>query len=413
MSVSRCQAEPQRRAAYNEMGLTAPTREAYRAGHFDEPFHEGRRVTAPLRVGVVGCGLIAQVMHLRHLRELADRFEVVALCDVAPEPLEFAGRMFPAARRHAAWSDLLAEPLDAVLVLTPGSHAPVAIAAAELGLHVFVEKPMCFSVPEGEAMIAAADGSGVALMVGYMKRYDPAYQQVAATLERESLSFARITTLESPIEPYALHHPLSARGTVEPALLAELVADDERRLAVAVDDAAGPAVRRAYRTILLDSMIHELNGVRGLLGEPDVLHFARIWGDPPGVTVSASFGGVEVVFMWIDLPGAPRYLQDWSFYGPLQRTGLIFPSPLLHGMPTELVVEGGDAAGIASWRTEHTVSYDEAFKRELVEFHAAISEGRGPATDGEDGLRDVALAQAIVRCHVEGAAVAEPSAAAC
>ena len=364
-----------------------------------------------LRVGVVGCGLIAQVMHLRHLRELDDRFEVVALCDVAPEPLEFAGHLFPAARRHARWTDLLAEPLDAVLVLTPGSHAPVAIAAAELGRHVFVEKPMCFSVREGEEMVAAADKAGVVLMVGYMKRYDPAYQQLATMLEPDALTCARITTLESPIEPYALHHPLSAPGTVEPGLLADLVADDERRLAVAVG-APEPHVLRAYRTILLDSMIHELNGVRGLLGEPDILHFARIWGAPAGLTLSASFGDVEAVFLWIDLPGAPRYTQDWSFYGPERRSALVFPSPLLHGMPTELVVEGGDVDGIASWRTEHTVSYEEAFKRELVEFHEAVVDDRDPVTDGADGLRDVAFAEAIVRCHVEGRPIERPTAGA-
>ena len=361
-----------------------------------------------LRVGVVGCGLVAQVMHLRHLRELDDRFDVVAVCDIAPEPLAFAGHVFPDARCHVRWADLLAEPLDAVLVLTPGSHAPVAIAAAELGRHVFVEKPMCFSIREGEEMVAAADKAGVVLMVGYMKRYDPAYQRLAATLEPDALTCARITTLESPIEPYALHHPLSAPGTVDPELLAELVADDERRLVAAIGETE-PHVLRAYRTILLDSMIHELNGVRGLLGEPDVLHFARIWGAPSGLTISASFGGVEVVFLWIDLPGAPRYEQDWSFYGAERRTSLVFPSPLLHGMPTALVVEGGDVDGIASWRTEHTVSYEEAFKRELVEFHAAVAGGRAPATDGADGLRDVALAEAIVRSHVDGHPVERPT----
>ncbi len=347
-------------------------------------------------------------MHLRHLRELDDRFDVVALCDVAPEPLEFAGRLFPSASLHARWPDLLATPLDAVLVLTPGSHAPVAIAAAELGLHVFVEKPMCFSVREGEEMVAAAGKAGVVLMVGYMKRYDPAYQQVAETLDRDALVCARITTLESPFAPYALHHPLSAPGTVDRELRAELAADDERRLAVAVGEQS-PRVMRAYRTILLDSMIHELNGVRGLLGEPDALNFARIWGEPSGVTLSASFGDTDVVFLWIDLPGAPRYAQDWSFYAAERRTSLVFPSPLLHGMPTELVVEGGDTEGIASWRAEHTVSFEEAFKRELVEFHAAVTEGRQPATDGADGLRDVALSEAIVRSHAEGHPIERPT----
>ncbi len=67
----------------------------------------------------------------------------------------------------------------AVLVLTSGSHAPIAEAAARAGLHVFVEKPMCFSAAEGQAMVAAAAHAGVTLMVGYPKRYDPGYLRLA------------------------------------------------------------------------------------------------------------------------------------------------------------------------------------------------------------------------------------------
>ena len=81
------------------------------------------RSSGRLRVGVIGCGLVAQVMHLPHLRELDDRFEVAAVCDLAPGALEFAGAMFPSARRHTAWEELLGD-VDAVLVLTAGSHAP-------------------------------------------------------------------------------------------------------------------------------------------------------------------------------------------------------------------------------------------------------------------------------------------------
>ena len=52
---------------------------------------------------------------------------------------------------------LIACDLDAVLILTSGSHAPIAIAAAQAGRHLLIEKPMCFSVDEGKAMIAAAE----------------------------------------------------------------------------------------------------------------------------------------------------------------------------------------------------------------------------------------------------------------
>jgi predicted dehydrogenase len=347
-----------------------------------------------IRVGVIGCGLVAQAMHLPHLRELSDRFEVAAVCDLAPGPLEWAGAMFPDARRHSAWADLL-DDVDAVLVLTAGSHAPAAIAAAQAGVHVFVEKPMCFSVREGEEMIAAAQRTGVVLMVGYMKRYDPSYEELQRTLDRDAITFARITTLESPIEPYALHHPRPAPSQLDPEVLAELRADDEWRLREGLGS-RDPFLLRTYKSVLLDSMVHELNGVRGLLGEPFV-RYARLW--ESGVTVNASFDDIEAVFAWVDLPGIARYVQDWSFYGPDRRAMLEFPSPLLRSHPTRLVVEEGEPGGVASRRIEHVVSYEEAFKRELEEFHAAIVEDRAPRTTGEDGLRDVALCRDIVAAH--------------
>src|SRR5579872_5616817 len=101
-----------------------------------------------LRVGVIGCGLIAQVMHLPHLREMQDRFEIAALCDLSPGTLKAVGDFYGVPSRHVRWQDLMAEDLDAVMVFTAGSHAAPAIAAARAGRHVLVEKPMCFSVQE-------------------------------------------------------------------------------------------------------------------------------------------------------------------------------------------------------------------------------------------------------------------------
>jgi len=366
-----------------------------------------RSTESRLRVGVVGCGLVAQVMHLHYLSELRERFEVAALCDLAPEALDHAGTLFPAARRLRDWQELVAEPLDAVLVLTPGSHAPVAIAAAEAGLHVFAEKPMCFSVEEGREMIAAAERADVRLMVGYMKRYDPAYEELQERVVAEEVRLARVTTLESPLEPYVDHYPLQ-RGRLDPGLVAELIADDDRRVSVAIDS-DDPVARRAYRVVLLDSMVHELNAVRGLLGEPTELRFADIWGDVDGVTATLAFGETECVFMWVDLPGIARYQGELAFYTPDERLTLAFPSPFLRSMPTLLVLEGGEPGTPSAWRTTKTVSYDEAFKRELREFHTCIVEEREPRTPGTDALRDIALSQAIVRCHLERRAIESPT----
>ncbi len=169
-------------------------------------------------------------------------------------------------------------------------------------------------------------------------------------------------------------------------------------------------VHRAYREILLDSMVYELNAVRGLLGEPTELHCARIWGEPAGVTATLSFAGTQAVFMWVDLPGIARYEGELAFLAPAARLALRFPSPFLRSMPTELVHEGGQPGKPTAWRTVETVSYEEAFKRELIELHACIAEDRPPRTPGEDGLRDVALCQSLVRCVLNGRPIASPAA---
>lgn len=364
-------------------------------------------MTRRIRVGVVGCGLIAQVMHLPYLRELEDLYEIGAVCDLRPRTVEQVGERFGVERRLTRWEDVLAEPLDAVMVLTTGSHAPAAVGAARAGLHVFVEKPLAVSVQEGQEVLAAAREAGVTLMVGYMKRYDPAYERLFDELASfEDIRLVRTTTLESPWQPYVAHHPLVPWEPLPDEVTAELAADRDRRVRAALGD-VDPMVGRVYHDILTMSMVHELNGIRGLLGEPDRVEFADL--RPEGVVTVLSFGGARCVASWVHLPGMARYRQEWAFFSPDRRAYLVFPSPYLRNMPTRLLLEGG-TPGTRSWRTVETASFEEAFKRELVEFHASVTSGREPRTSGLDGLRDIALCHAIATCFLEGSPRARPTA---
>ena len=80
------------------------------------------------RVGVVGCGLIAQVMHLPYLVELSDRFEIAAVCDLREDVARACADRYGVPGVFTRWEDLLEDPLDAVLIATSGDHAPIAIA---------------------------------------------------------------------------------------------------------------------------------------------------------------------------------------------------------------------------------------------------------------------------------------------
>jgi predicted dehydrogenase len=363
-----------------------------------------------VRVGVIGAGLIAQVMHLHYLRELSDRFEVSVICDVAAENAAASADRYGIPKTCTNWRDVLREPIDAVLVLTGGSHAPMAIEAARAGLHVLVEKPMCFSTSEAGAMVEAADAAGVTLMVAYNKRYDPAYLRFGEEVaDLADPRFLRVTTLESQIAPYVTHYPLSPVHRPPEAVLDRSRAESEASITAAIGDAS-PVLRRIYQSVLLDTLVHELNAVRGLLGEPDRLDYVDL--RETTVSVMLRFGDLPVAIHWIDLPGIARYEMEFAVYSPDRRISLSFPSPFLRSAPTLISIEAGEPGTARSSASEEITSYDSSFKGELVAFHESILRGAPVATPGRDALRDIALCQSIIECAVTGRPVNTPTRAA-
>ena len=360
-----------------------------------------------VRVGVIGAGLIAQAMHLHYLRELSDRFETSVICDVALDNAAASADRYGVPKACTDWRELLREPIDAVLVLTGGSHAPMAIEAARAGLHVLVEKPMCFSTTEAAAMVDAADAAGVTLMVAYNKRYDPAYLRFREELaELPDPRFLRVTTLESPIAPYVSHYPLSPVARPDEEVLERLRAEFDASITAAIGD-VGPVLRRIYQSVLLDTLVHELNAVRGLLGEPDRIDYVDL--RETTVSVMLRFGELPVAIHWIDLPGIARYEMEFALYAPDRRISLSFPSPFLRSAPSVISVEAGDPGSSRSSASEEVTSYESSFKRELIAFHSAIVDGVPVATPGRDAMRDIALCQAIIECARTGRPVDHPS----
>jgi predicted dehydrogenase len=360
-----------------------------------------------VRVGVVGAGLIAQVMHLNYLRELSDRFEVVALCDIAPGNAAASAERYGIPKTFTDWRELLREPLDALFVLTGGSHAAMAIEAARAGIHVLVEKPMCFSTVEAQAMVAAAEQAGTTLMVAYNKRYDPAYLRFRDELSAlRDPRFLRVTTLESPFQPYVAHYPLAPNDRPDEAVLGRLRAESAASITEAIGD-ADERLRHTYQFVLLDTLVHELNAVRGLLGEPDRLDYVDL--RDGSVTVMLRFGDLPVAIHWIDLPGIARYKMEFAVYDPDRRLTLSFPSPFLRSEPTLLEIEDGQAGSASSRATQEITSYESGFKRELVAFHDCVTQGTPALTSGRDGMRDIALCEAIIRSARDRQPVEHPT----
>jgi predicted dehydrogenase len=101
-----------------------------------------------LRIGIVGCGEVTQIMHLPSLNQLAEQFVVTALCDVSDTVLQVVSEQWRVEKRYHEYQELVAQDdVDAVLVANPDAyHTEVALAAIAAGKHVLIEKPMCMTL---------------------------------------------------------------------------------------------------------------------------------------------------------------------------------------------------------------------------------------------------------------------------
>jgi predicted dehydrogenase len=351
---------------------------------------------ARIRVGVVGCGLIAQVMHLPHLHELHELFELVALCDVSPGTLRHVADRYGVTRRHTDHHALLAEPIDAVLVLSADSHGTVVVDALRAGKHVLTEKPMCYTLREADEILAARRGAGTVCMVAYMKRHDPAVRHVAPLVrDLPDLRAIQVTVLHPSEASQIAHHAVQRAPDVPPEARARLVAAQDALIREVIGEFT-PLERRVFAGNLLSTLVHDVNLLRGLSGDPEEVLFADVWaGGDSLATVLRYPSGVRATLSLHYLDDLAHYEETVAYYAKASRIRLVFPSPFFRNMPTAAVLEG--MAGGKPYETRVTASLAEAFKEELVHFAACVRTGATPVSTPEEARGDVALLHRIFR----------------
>ncbi|HQA06293.1 MAG TPA: Gfo/Idh/MocA family oxidoreductase [Clostridiales bacterium] len=128
------------------------------------------------RVGIIGCGGIANGKHMPALKNTG-RVDMVAFCDIIEERAVKAAREYgtPDAKVYTDYKELLKDDsIEIVHVCTPNrSHSFITIDALEAGKHVMCEKPMAKTYEEAKAMVEAAKRTGKKLTIGYQNRQKP------------------------------------------------------------------------------------------------------------------------------------------------------------------------------------------------------------------------------------------------
>lgn len=142
------------------------------------------------RIGIIGCGGIANGKHLPSLKKLTN-VELVAFCDIVNERAETAAVKYGAedAKVYENYKELISDSsIDIVHVLTPNdSHAEIAIAALEAGKHVMCEKPMAKTAADAKRMAETAKRTGKKLTIGYNNRFRADSQHLKRVCEEGEL----------------------------------------------------------------------------------------------------------------------------------------------------------------------------------------------------------------------------------
>src|SRR5215211_7442106 len=357
----------------------------------------GRRHVEQVKVGVIGLGEVAQIIHLPILQSLSDRFRIQAICDISPGLLRAVGDRYGVedADRYDDPFALVQRPdLDAIFVLNSDEyHADCVIAAAQSGKHVLVEKPMCLTLGEAEAIIRARDASGVLIMVGYMRRFAPAFvQAVAEVRELGKINYARIRDIIGRNRLIVDQSSVVLRYDYIPeAAKLDRAARAERLVREAIGEAS-PDIVGAYR-FLLGLNSHDISAMRELLGMPRGIVSARHWNAGRFLTVVFAYDGYYAV-LESGVDEQLRFDAHIEVYGFTKSIRVQYDSPYIRHLPTTLVID--ETVGDAYQQRVERPTFKDPYTHEIEYFHEVVTSGMAPKTTPEDFMDDLRLMRLIV-----------------
>ncbi len=323
-------------------------------------------MTAPgtLNLGLIGCGNIAQWVHLPLWSRLPEG-RLVAVAEADPERLEAALKAAPGSRGFQSYEEMLALPeLPAVVIALPNAlHAPVARAAFQLGKHVYLEKPIAPSLVEADEVVSAWRRAGTVGMIGFNYRFNPLHVAARRALREGEIG-----------------DPVAVRSVFSGMRLEVPVWKQSR------DTGGG---------VLLDLASHHVDLVRfyfdeGIREVSASIRARRFPGDTATLELGLESGlRVQSFFSW-SAAEADRFE--------------------IQGTTGRLVVDRLAGGVVYRVRRRRTPGWELSYPPAFAEFAAAIRGGRAACPDLADGRQALATILAAEESAATGRTVALPKA---
>jgi len=325
-----------------------------------------------IRIGLLGAGRIGQI----HGRNAAAHrgARLVAVADAVAASAASLAKATGAAARSVD-EVIAAKDVDAVLICTStDTHADLIDRSAKAGKAIFCEKPVDLSAKRIARTLRQVEASGVKLMIGFNRRFDPNFAALQKRLGAGAIGDVEIVTILSR-------------------------------------DPSPPPVDYVKRSggLFRDMMIHDLDMARFLLGEDPVelQAFGSSLVDP----AIGKVGDVDTAVVQLRTRSGKLCQISNSrraTYGYDQRVEVHGSKGLLRaGNVHETTVEQAGGKGFVSDPIQNFFleRYAAAYRHELDAFLSVVKSSRAPSPSGEDGLKAQLLADAATVSAQSGKAV--------
>jgi len=346
---------------------------------------------ADLRFGYVGCGFMAQGVHIPNFAAIGG-VELTALAEIRPKLGEKVQKRWGFRKLYRSHLDLAKDPEVEAVGVSAGfsEQAQIARDLVRAGKHVFMEKPMAVSVAQGEELLEASRKGGGRLMVAYMKRYDPG-NEIAKRYVDE---FWRDEGMGGLF--YARNHGFCGNWTA--GMDAVFERTDEPRPEGPPEqypDWLPEAMQGAY-VGYLQQYTHNVNLLRWFTDAGDRAKVTAVDLNEDGFTglVTFDMNGVRSVIE----SGAISH-HAWDEHTQLYfRNGWVkVSSPALLQKNASAAVEIYRAGKAQEVCRLIPVPYGWSYRREAEHFAGCVKSGERFRSSGEDTLADVRLFEEVYR----------------
>ncbi|KAH6879480.1 NAD binding Rossmann fold oxidoreductase [Thelonectria olida] len=349
-----------------------------------------------VNVGLIGCGEVAQVVHIPTLSFMSDWFRITYLCDVSPSSLKHCAsklHKFPKTTDDAAQL-CKSDQVDVVVVVSSDEyHATHAVLALEHDKHVLVEKPLALTKRDVLAIGEAEKRSKGSVMVGYMRRYAAPFEDAVREIGgMDKILYARVRDIIGPNS-----HFVNQSGTF-PKRFADFTESDTADKNRKAEEMVETALKEECGNVPVTTESTLMWRLLGGLGSHDLSVMREALGMPEKVVGSSlGFPFWNVLYRYKNftvsyesgIDNVPRFDAHLEVYSMDKTVRIQYDTPYVKGLPVTMhIVENAD--GI---HKESTIrkSYEDPYTLEMKTLWDMVVQGKPPKTTVEDALHDLEL----------------------